>query len=371
MNPRSLPIITRRTVLGSIAATLSASILRPAELLAKQEDGSCTFIFTNDIHACRMANGLSPNCADEGKTDRNLLKHINAINHVPNLVWPREIAGKPSGLIGAGTRIGKPRGIVVGGDLTDDGGGQEALPGEGYQLRQFSQRYQQGVGLDRVHFPVYLGLGNHDLDQDGPAAHRDWYRRELRDYVELNHRSTVFFKPPVPVTNYDTESDCYSWDWGNVHLVQTHRFAGDTNKGAVSGLGWLAEDLATYASNRKPVILFQHYGWDIFSTEAWDPTTHKFDQNGAGPPHWWSENARAEMMKTIQPYNVIALFHGHQHETAMLYNRDGIDIFKPKAAFLGGFAIVNLMPRAIDIVFAEAGEKNEGLVFTASFSRSF
>ena len=71
-----------------------------------------------------------------------------------------------------------------------------------------------------MHFPVYIGLGNHDLDQDGPPPQVDWYRRELRDYVELNHRPSVIFKPQVPVGNYDIDSDDYSWDWGGLHLVQ-------------------------------------------------------------------------------------------------------------------------------------------------------
>src|SRR5262245_19696991 len=90
-----------------------------------------------------------------------------------------------------------------------------------------NHRYQEGIGPDRVHFPVYVGLGNHDLDQNGLPGHVDWYRRELRDYVELNHRPSVFFKPPVPADNYDVPSDCYSWNWGGLHLVQVHRFAGD------------------------------------------------------------------------------------------------------------------------------------------------
>ena len=176
--------------------------------------------------------------------------------------------------------------------MTDDGGGQVAVPGEGTQLRQFSQRYQQGTGPDRVHFPVYCGLGNHDLDQDGPPPHVDWYRRELRDYVELNHRSSVFFRAPVPVTSYDVATDNYSWDWGGVHLVQTHKFAGDTSKGAIDSLPWLKDDLAAYAADGRPVILFQHYGWDPFSIERWDPARRTFDDTGGGAPHWWSEAQR-------------------------------------------------------------------------------
>ena len=41
--------------------------------------------------------------------------------------------------------IGKPLGLVIGGDMTDDGGGQVMLPGEGTQLLQFSHRYQEGA----------------------------------------------------------------------------------------------------------------------------------------------------------------------------------------------------------------------------------
>jgi cytolysin (calcineurin-like family phosphatase) len=116
------------------------------------------------------------------------------LNGIAEDKWPTEINGGTTELAGAGTPIAIPAGLVLGGDMTDDGGGQIAMPSEGTQLLQLSHRYQQGVGEDRVHFPVYAGLGNHDLDQDGPAPHVDWYRRELRDYVEINHRPGVFFQ---------------------------------------------------------------------------------------------------------------------------------------------------------------------------------
>ena len=48
-----------------------------------------------------------------------------------------------------------------------------------------------------------------------------------------------------------------------------HRFGGDTNKGAVSSLDWLARDLSQHAADGRPVVLFQHYGWDAFSMERW------------------------------------------------------------------------------------------------------
>ncbi len=350
----------------TLLAAVVLALAMPRAAVA--DDLEATFIFTNDIHACRMETGLSPNCAAEGKTDASLRRHIAAINAIENAVWPAEIDGVATGFGRSGRPIGTPLGVVAGGDLTDDGGGQITLPSEGTQLLQFSQRYQQGIGPDRIHFPVYLGLGNHDLDQDGPPPHGDWYRRELRDYVEVNHRPGVFFKPPVPAGNYDTASDSYSWDWGGLHLVQLHRFGGDMRKGAVSGLDWLKADLAANAADGRPVILFQHYGWDGFSTEKWDPAAKTFDDHGDGPDHWWSEQERQALLAVLDGYNVVGLFHGHQHEQTMIYRQSGLDLFKPKAAYMGGFAVVRVTADRLEVVMAEAAD--DGAVrFTDAFTK--
>lgn len=328
-----------------------------------------TFLFTNDVHACRTSDGLSPNCFEEGKTDENLLRHIRAINRIPEAVWPEKIDGQPTGLRSAGRAVGAPLGLVVGGDMTDDGGGQRAEPEEGYQLLQFSQRYEKGERDDQVHFPVYAGLGNHDLDQDGPPGRVDWYRRELRDYVELNHRPGIFFKPIAPADSYDVASDSYSWNWGGLHLVQLHRFGGDTGKGAASGLQWLARDLADNAGDGRLVVLFQHYGWDAFSVERWDPAAVTFDDEGSGPPHWWSEAERQALLDTVKGYNIVGLFHGHEHDQAMIYNKGGIDLFKPKAAFMGGFAVARVTDSFMDVVLAEAGD-DRSVRFVKAFSKA-
>jgi len=359
---------------GSIAVSVMLGIVAlMLVLVANAQNGpgpiDATFIFTSDVHACRMETGLSPHCAEEGKTDASLLRHIAAINAIENSLWPGEIDGVPTGLRNAGQKIAAPLGVVMGGDLTDDGGGQIVMPSEGTQLLQFSQRYQQGVGPDRIHFPVYLGLGNHDLDQDGPPPHGDWYRRELRDYVEVNHRPGVFFKPPVPATSYDLDSDSFSWDWGGLHLVQMHRFAGDTRKGAASGIGWLKQDLATYAADGRPVILFQHYGWDIFSTERWDPAARTFDDQGGGEDHWWSEAERQAMLDALSGYKIIGLFHGHQHETPMIYRHRELDLFKPKAAFMGGFAVIRVTGDLLEVVLAEAVGDDGAIRFTNAFTK--
>ncbi|WP_287208875.1 metallophosphoesterase [Mesorhizobium sp.] len=373
MNRISAGSLSRRRFLAQAAGFAAAGVLaRPALGQTGQRIApvDATFLFVADVHACRMAGGLSPNCQQEGKTDAALLRSVAALNAIGEKRWPAEINGIATGLRLAGNRIGTPLGLVVGGDMTDDGGGQVIQPSEGTQLLQFSQRYQQGVGPDHVHAPVYVGLGNHDLDQNGPPNHVDWYRREMRDYVEVNHRAGVFFKPPVPVTSYDVDTDCYSWDWGGLHLVQTHRFAGDTGHGAVSGLPWLKQDLATYAADGRPVILFQHYGWDVFSIERWDAAKGTFDDEGAGAPHWWSEADRQALLAAVKGYNVIGIFHGHQHETAMIYRGDGLDLFKPKAAYMGGFALARVSGDSMDVALGEAVGDHGEIAFTNAFSKS-
>lgn len=358
--------LTRRDLLGSAVGLGAVALARP---LAAQPAADVTFVFISDVHACRMNSGLSPNCEQEGKTDQNLLRHIRALNALPDGVWPATIGGRATGLVSAGRRIGVPRGIVVGGDMTDDGGGQTILPSEGTQLLQYSQRYSQGVGEDRVHFPVYAGLGNHDLDQDGPKDHVDWYRRELRDYVEVNHRAGVFFKPPFPADSYDTGSDSYAWSWDGLRMVQLHRFGGDTREDAASGLAWLAADLKANAGGTRPVILFQHYGWDAFSTERWNPQASTFDDAASGAPHWWSEAERQALLDTVKDYNIVAIFHGHQHETPMIYRAAGLDLVKPVASFMGGFAIARVGEGRLDVALGTATDDAGGFAFTHAFSK--
>lgn len=375
MTDHPFPPLPRRSFLANLFGLGVVSSIGPAFAAAGKPAWpsiDATFLFTADVHTCLISGGvLSPNCAAEGKTDANLLRHVAALNRITEFNWPTEIGGVATGLVGAGKKIAPPLGLVIGGDMTDDGGGQVKVPGEGHQLLQFSSRYQQGTGPDRVHFPVYNGLGNHDLDQDGGPPHIDWYRRELRDYVELNHRQTVFYKPPVAVANYDIDSDNYSWDWGGLHLVQLQRFGGDTNKGAISGLDWLKQDLENSAADGRPVVVFQHYGWDSFSLEKWDPEKMTFDDAGPGHAHWWDDGDRAALLAALKGYNVAGLFHGHEHDTPMIYNQEGLDLFKPVATFKGGFAVAHITNRYMDVVLAQAQGTDGDVTFLKAFTKRF
>ena len=375
---------SRRSVLRGLAAALAGATTPAwAKTVSVGDPFDVTFLFTNDIHACRVQHGLNPNCFEEGKTDRALRRHVAGINRVHQHRWPKDIAGTPTGLRGAGERIAVPRGLVLGGDMTDDGGGQtkhpggplprpgqaHLLPGDGRQLVQFNEHYRPSAVGDSVNVPVYLGLGNHDLDQDGPSGAFDWYREELRGYVKANHMRTPGYEPPVPVTSYDEQSDSYSWDWGGLHLVQAHRCMGDTTKGAVDNLPWIERDLAAHAGDGRPVIICQHYGWDPFSAEHWDPEAKTFDAHGSGPPHWWGADEWQAAYEVLRPYNVVAVLHGHEHENTLHYRWHGIDVFKPRAAYLGGFAVVRVTDRFMDVAFAEVIDDSGDLRFTGAFGK--
>jgi cytolysin (calcineurin-like family phosphatase) len=72
----------------------------------------------------------------------------------------------------------------------------------------------------------------------------------------------------------------------------------------------------------------------------------------------------------LKDYNVVGIFHGHQHETPMIYSRDGLDLFKPKAAFMGGFALARVTSDRVDVVLGKAIGDHGEVAFTSAFSKS-
>jgi cytolysin (calcineurin-like family phosphatase) len=128
-------------------------------------------------------------------------------------------------------------------------------------------------------------------------------------------------------------------------------------------------DLAANAKDGRPVILFQHYGWDRFSTERWDPQAQAFTDQGSGAPHWWSDAERSALLEAIDGYNVIGLFHGHEHDTPMIYKTGDLDLFKPVASFMGGFALVRVTSTFMDVALGQAGQRHGDVVFTTALSK--
>jgi 3',5'-cyclic AMP phosphodiesterase CpdA len=252
---------------------------------------------------------------DDGPLEDAAQNVVDAINRMNTQTWPSGPA--------KGTPMPVPFGVFVSGDLTSWGGGVDAKSlltnQDGPQLATYRRYFESRNGKIRV--PVYSGLGNHDLSPDLEWYWRavrndiDWYRDQMWGYLRKVHAGTVFSGPIQPVTHIDkppqtnlsgsfwrSYSCNYSVDRGGVHFIQLHRFGGDTRNGRAAGLGWLREDLRRVGTS-TPVVVFQHFGF----TETIVPSNETGDTT-------WSYAEREALLSILRPYNVVALFHGHDHE---------------------------------------------------------
>jgi len=319
--------------MGVVALLLSMAI---------SADDGITFIFTSDPQFCGPAADRVRSCGMWGRNDEYVDWQIAGINRVPGYGWPQNWRTQ----FGARGEFDSPLGVVLGGDLTESAGGYKGRNSGGTQWRMFLARYEHGKS-DAVRYPVYVGLGNHDLEIEprDRSLPRSLYRDRMWNYVEARHSGD---QAPVPVSDLDPGSRSYSWDWGGVHLVQLHRFAGDNRHGHPSGLPWLEKNLATHASDGRPVVFFQHYGFESGNSIGYSSRSRSK----------WTPTEMNRFAETIRDYNVIGIFHGHDHWTQTPYTWRGYDIFSPGAAHFGQFAIVHVDSGTMDVVYAEVRNEN-------------
>lgn len=288
---------TRRTdIYGQVslcnlpAPSCSASFSEDqASAARKTQDFDVTFYLTSDIHYWRTAFRLP-----------DQVRHVRLMNEFHGLGkrWPAGIGFSPE-------LIASPLGVVMAGDLTTFGQAEE--------LGAYRLLYEPGTSADSIAYPVYHGLGNHDVNPDDLSN-----AQRMFDYVGNRMVCGV---------SMDSASHSYSWDWNQVHIIQLNEWAGyqsDSNPACPacprvisSGLPWLAQDLNNQVGNSgRPVILVQHLGCDSMSLSgsngsAGTPTTCEDADLGIKP--WWSAADRKAFLDVIKPYNVIGLFTGHTH----------------------------------------------------------
>ena len=89
--------------------------------------------------------------------------------------------------------------------------------------------------------------------------------------------------------------------------------AGDTTY-CESNMQWIADDLKKYASDGKPVVYVQHYGFDQWALE------------------WWTEEQRTQLFDILEHYNLAAFFVGHTHTKSVQHYR-GYDIHQVNNAW--------------------------------------
>ncbi len=261
---------------------------------------------------------------------RAISRAINAVSQGGQ--WPSKIGGADTGF--AGGAIAAPRGVVFTGDIT----GWGTAPSE---IATFRRYFEAGNSGDSISFPSYVGLGNHDLDSaDRDAGTAAAYRSQYWAYVDQRHKGS---NAPVQADSFDAASHAYSWDFDDVHFVQTHRFPGDTNYGLTSNLEFLENDLAARASDGRPVFVFHHYGMDAFGTED----------------RWWTASDREKYRNALGNYNVVSIFVGHSH-AAFQYDWEGRHVIHVNNAKAengtgnkdgnGSFAIARITDHRFDVV---------------------
>jgi hypothetical protein len=271
---------------------------------------------------------------------------VREMNSMPGQMYPEDF-----GLKG---KIHTPRGVIILGDIVDDGEAPDVLSTWQEYVEDFGLK---GEGL--LAFPVYEGFG----ENDGPS----------NGLVRNNLKNRNKIRPSIRSLSADGLH--YSWDWGKVHFVHLNLYPGRAGEELLNywhrrissdarypkySLDFLIEDLRRNVGGPdRPVIIFQHYGFD-----SWSET-------------FWTERERNAFLNAIEPYNVVAIFWGHSH-VSQAFSWNGIKTWC--AGTLnndpdpGEFLVVNIKTgrRSGEMMVAErtAGKWVRGEKFTFPMKKS-
>ena len=238
-------------------------------------DSAVTFFVTSDSHY---------EAVDHVERNDECQATIERMNRLPGHSWPESLGGG---------KVATPRGVLVLGDLIDDGERRGETEIEwGHFASQFGLDGSDGL----LKYPVFEGWGNHD----GPPQELVTQRRSVR--AEIKHRNTVRLEKKL-IANVAENGLHYSWDWGDVHLVQLNLYPGDKPHPKTrynpkwhdpqGALSFLKKDLKDHVSDSgRPVVVTSHYGFD-------------------SPDDWWHSEELAAAYDAMSLYNVVAYFHGH------------------------------------------------------------
>ena len=238
-----------------------------------------TFISTSDSHYREPDNRLGHH------NDLNRAS-IEEMNRISALAWPDNLGG------GA---IARPRGVVVLGDLIDDG--DRGTKGRKISEEQY-KLFAADFGLDGtdglLKFPVFEGWGNHD----GPPEGKEKFGFSSQAKIRKRNQ---FRKQKGLISNVSDNGLHYSWDWDGVHFVQLNLYPADRQGVGVhyspvwhdpqGSLTFLKMDLAQkVGASGHPVVLMSHCGFD---TDWWTPVDWK------------------ELYDAASNYNIVLYLYGH------------------------------------------------------------
>jgi len=245
---------------------------------APQPKRDVTFIVTSDVHYDAFEN------EDRNERVSQTLRHINVVT---NLDWPESLGGG---------RIQRPRGVLVLGDVIDDG--DRVVNGRNQSREQYDW-FLGDFGLDGtdglLQFPVFETWGNHDGPPEGKEKNGFSFQAQLKKRNKLRQQKGW-------LSNLSANGLHYSFDWDDVHFVMLGIYPADEQNPLVKryspvwhdpqgALTFLKEDLARcVGTSGRPVVLASHCGFDT---------------------DWWHTNDWRAVYEAAKQYNVILYFYGH------------------------------------------------------------
>jgi cytolysin (calcineurin-like family phosphatase) len=266
-----------RAMLATMAVLPGWTNAAPMADARPKPNRDVTFISTSDCHFAALKN--------EDRNERNL-DTVRGMNSITDICWPEALGGD---------RVKAPRGVVVLGDVIDDG---DSKVGEiNVSERQYA-KFLEYFGLDGkeglLKYPCFECWGNHD----GPPIGKD--KNGFSFQSHLKERNAVR-KQKGLISNVSESGLQYSWDWDDVHFVNLGIYAADKQREGVryspvwhdpqGALKFLKDDLSQkVGSSGRPVVLMSHMGFDT---------------------DWWTPDDWADLYAAAKQYNVIAYLYGH------------------------------------------------------------
>ncbi len=248
-------------------------------ILADAAARDVTFISTSDSHYREPDNKFGHH------NDLNRAS-IEEMNRIACTNWPGQLGGG---------KVEKPRGVLLLGDVIDDGDKRSA--GRRISEEQFGF-FLADFGIDGtdalLKYPVIEGWGNHDGPPEGKEKNGFSFQARLKKRNQLRKQKGI-------VTNLSGNGLHCSWDWDDVHFVQLNLYPADQQRAGVhyspvwhdpqGSLSFLKKDLAEkVGGSGRPVVLMSHCG---FNTDWWTPANWK------------------ELYEAARNYNVILYLYGH------------------------------------------------------------
>jgi len=276
----------KKSALGLFLVCLLLSVA-----VAANAARNVTFISTSDCHFEAVDN------LDRNQRDIDTVRAINAITDIS---WPDELGGD---------RIQSPRGVVVLGDVIDDG--DMKVNDVNVSEKQYAN-FVECFGLDGkdglLAYPVFETWGNHDGPPEGKEKNGFSFQSQLK-------KRNVLRKEKGLISNISENGLHYSWDWDDVHFVQLGIYPADKQREGIhyspewhnpqNALTFLKNDLAkNVGSSGRPVVLMAHMGFDT---------------------DWWVQADWEEFYKAVKQYNVILYIYGHTGTGVMEWAPKGED----------------------------------------------